>query len=232
MDLETLKEALGEETHAALTQYITELTGQRDAARQESIKHRTGLKAKVTELEKVNADLARTQEEMLERLGVESIEALTTLDPKGQAEAAKQYEAKLKLSEKKITEHQAAYDQLFNRYRGSLQDAAIHKALTAHEWSVGSQKLAVDHLARRIAWDDDQIMYKTDDGALIPLEEGINVLVKETPQLLKGAGTGGSGYRGKPVNGDAKPSLTRAQFEALPPADRASFFRTGGQLSE
>jgi hypothetical protein len=230
MNLETLKEALGEETHAALVQYVTELTGQRDAARNESIKHRTGLKAKVTELEKINADLSRTQEEMLERLGVESIEALTTLDPKGQAEAAKQYEAKLKRIERDLTERNGAYDELFNRYRGSLQDAALRKALTGHEWI--DADLVASFVGARLAWEDDQVLYKTDAGGLVSLEEGLQVLAKDKPHLLKAAGAGGSGYRGKPVNGDSKPSLTRAQFEALPPADRSTFFRTGGQLSE
>lgn len=232
MDLEALKEALDEETHGALVKYVSDLEGQRDAARQESIKHRTSLKAKVAELETANRDLMRSQEEMLERLGVESVDALKEIDPKGQAEAAKQFEAKLKRLEKDLTDRQAAYDELHGRYRGSLQDAAIHKAMSAHEWADGSQDLVIDHLSRRIAWDDDQIMYKAADGALIPLDEGLSVLTKQKPLLLRSSGAGGSGYRGKPASGDAKPTMTRAQFEALPPSDRASFFKTGGQLTE
>lgn len=230
MDLESFKDALGEENHAALVKYVSDLEGQRDAARQESIKHRQSLKAKVAELESANRDLSRAQEEMLERLGVESIDALKELDPKGQAEAAKQFEAKLKRLEKDLAERQAAYDELHNRHRGSLQAAALRKAMSGHEWI--DSDLIEAFVSSRLTWEDDQVLYKTDDGLALSLDEGLQTLVKERPQLLKSSGAGGSGYRGKPANGDAKPTMTRAQFEALPPSDRANFFKTGGQLTE
>lgn len=231
MDLEKLKEALGEAVHAELVQHVSDLEGQRDAARQESIKHRTSLKAKVAELEQANAGLTRAQEEMLERLGVESIDALKELDPKGQADAVKQYEAKLKRIEKEAAEKQAAYDELHGRYRGSLQDAAMRKAMSGHEWI--DADLVASFVGARLAWEDDQVLYRLDDGVTVALTEGLQTLAKEKPHLLKAAGAGGSGYRGKPANGsDAKPTLNRAQLEALPPADRVSFFKSGGQLLE
>ncbi len=230
MDLEKLKEALGEETHAELAQFVADLEGQRDSARQESIKHRSGLKAKVAELEQKNATLTRTQEEMLERLGVESLESLAELDPKGQADAVKQYEAKLKRMEREVAERAAAYEELNGRYRGSLQAAAMRKAMVGHEWI--DTDLVEAYVGARLALEDDQVLYRAADGVNVPLEEGLQLLAKERPQLLKAAGAGGSGYRGKPANGDAKPNLTRAQFEALPPAERMTFVKTGGQLSE
>jgi len=230
MDLEALKESLGEETHAAIVQYVSDLEGQRDAARQESIKHRTSLKAKLSELEQANAGLTQAQSEMLERLGVDSLEALQELDPKGQAEAARQFEAKVKRLEKDLADKHGALEQMSAKYRGSLQSAALTKAMSQHDWI--DSDLIETFVGARLTWDDDQILYKTDDGAMLSLDDGLQTLVKERPQLLKSAGAGGSGYRGQPANGKAKPTMTRAQFEALPAADRQSFFKTGGQLTE
>ena len=50
MDIEQLKEAIGDEKFAALKTYVDDLTGQRDAARNESITGRKGLKAKLDEM--------------------------------------------------------------------------------------------------------------------------------------------------------------------------------------
>ncbi len=230
MDLTALKDTLGEDVHAELVKFVSDLEGQRDAARQESIKHRTSLKAKLAELEQANAGLTRAQEEMLERLGVESLDALKELDPKGQAEAAKQFEAKLKRFEKDAAEQRAAYDALQQRYRSTLQTAALRKAMSGHDWI--DADLVESFVGARLDWDDEQVLYKTDSGALVPLSDGLQVLAKDKPHLLKAAGAGGSGYRGKPATGDAKPTMSRAQLEALPPADRVAFFKTGGQLTE
>jgi hypothetical protein len=167
---------------------------------------------------------------MLERLGVDSLDALQELDPKGQAEAARQFEAKVKRLEKELSERHGALEQLSAKYRGSLQSAALTKAMGQHEWI--DRDLIEAYVGARLTWDDDQVFYKADDGALLSLGDGLQTLAKERPQLLKSAGAGGSGYRGQPVSGTAKPVMTRAQFEALPAADRQSFFKTGGQLTE
>lgn len=230
MNLDALKEALGDETHAELLKFVDDLTGQRDAARQESIKHRTSLKAKAGDLEQRNQELQRAQDEMLERLGVESMDQLKELDPKGQADAVKQYEAKLKRVEKDVADRQAAYDELHGRYRGSLKDAAMRKALSDHEWI--DTDVVADFVGARLAWEEDQVLYRLSDGVTVGLTEGLQTLAKEKPHLLKAAGAGGSGYRGKPTSGDAKPTLNRAQFEALPSTERTAFFKSGGQLQE
>jgi hypothetical protein len=230
MNLDALKDQLGDETHGELLKFVDDLTGQRDAARQESIKHRTSLKAKAGDLEQRNLELQRAQEEMLERLGVESMDQLKELDPKGQADAMKQYEAKLKRVEKDAADKQAAYDDLHGRYRGSLKDSAMRRALADHEW-IDSDVVA-DFVGARLAWEEDQVLYRLSDGVTVSLAEGLQTLAKEKPHLLKAAGAGGSGYRGKAANADAKPELTRAQLEALPPADRVKFFKSGGLLSE
>ena len=94
MDIASLKEALGDEKFAALQGYVNDLIGQRDTARNESI---TGRK-------KLKDDLAAAQAlaaKALEKLGVESADDLDTLpDAKGQGEALKQFETKLKRAER------------------------------------------------------------------------------------------------------------------------------------
>lgn len=196
MDLEALKEALGEDTHAKLAAYVADLTGQRDAARRESIEGRKALKSRVTELEKAQSD-------MLGRLGIDSLDDLETLDPKGQAEAAKQFEAKLRKAERERDERANAYEELQGRHKATLQDAAMRKALGAHDWI--DADLVASYAGARLAWEEDQILFRTDTGGLVPLDEGVATLAKAKPHLLKAAGAGGSGYRGTPGNGASGP---------------------------
>ena len=72
MDIENLKEALGDEKFTALKSYVDDLQGQRDAARQESINGRRGMKDKLAKLE---AD----QNALMERLGIDSPVSYTHL---------------------------------------------------------------------------------------------------------------------------------------------------------
>jgi len=57
VDIEQLKEKIGEESFSELTSYIADLTGQRDAARAESISGRKALKAEVETLRVTRAKL-------------------------------------------------------------------------------------------------------------------------------------------------------------------------------
>lgn len=231
MNLEDLKDALGEDAFAELSKYVEDLTGQRDAARRESISGRQSLKSRVAELEAERDEWQKLQADLFSRLGVESADELAALDPKGQAEAAKQYEAKLKRAEKELADRQSAHDALFAKYRGSLQDAALRKALSSHEWI--DSDLVESYVRARLSWDDDRVVFTAEDGLSMPLEDGVSALSKVKPHLLKNSGAGGSGYRGKPSNGQAAVhSLTRAQFEALNPAGRMQFFKDGGKLME
>lgn len=202
MDLVSLKDKLDEETYVALTQYITDLEGQRDSARQESIKHRQSLKAKVLELEQTNSSLQSAQDEMLARLGVDSIDALAQIDPKGQAEAVKQYEVKLKRLESQLSERQSAYEELNGRYRGTLQSSALRRAMSGHEWI--DTDIVESYINSHLVWDENQMLYKSNDGSLLSLEQGLQVLAKERPQLLKTSGASGSGFRGQPASGAPK----------------------------
>lgn len=231
MDISQLKEQLGDETFADLQAYITDLEGQRDSARKESINHRHSLKQKAADLEEQNRLLTQQQTELFERLGVESADQLNELDPKGQAEAAKQFEAKLKRIERELSERQDAYQKLEQKHKGTLQEAAMRQAMAGHEWI--DADLVASFVTSRLVWDDDAVRYKADDGLVMDLGEGLKTLAHEKPHLLKTAGAGGSGYRGTRHEKDAGPKTkTRADFEALNPAARMDFIKGGGKLTD
>jgi len=225
MDLETLKEALGDEKFAALKTYVDDLTGQRDAARSESITGRKGLREKLTKLE---ADQAA----LLEKLGLDSLDDLASLpDAKGAAEAAKQYEAKLKRMERELTDTNAAREQVEGKYKGTLQRAAVAEALGDHEFI--ARDLVETFVGQRLVWEGEDLLFKSDDGRLMPIKDGVAGIAKTRPELLKPTGSGGAGVRQGNAGGNAgAKTMTRSAFEAADPATRMAHAKSGGQVVE
>lgn len=215
MDLETLKDALGDEKFSALKTYVDDLTGQRDAARNESITGRKGLKEKLTKLE---ADQAA----LLEKLGLDSLDDLASLpDAKGAAEAAKQYEAKTKRLERELAETRAAREQVEGKYKGSLQRVAVAEALGGHEFI--ARDLVETYVGQRLVWEGEDLLFKADDGRLMPIKDGVAGIAKTRPELLKPTGSGGAGVRQGNAGGAAgAKTITRAQYESMPAEARAS----------
>jgi hypothetical protein len=223
MNLDDLKEALGDEKFSALKTYVDDLTGQRDQARNESITGRKGMKEKLAKLE---ADQAA----LLEKLGLDSLDDLDGLpDAKGAAEAAKQYEAKLKRLERENQTLKQTADEVSGKYRTSLQRAAIADALGGHEFI--ARDVVETFVSNRLSWEGDDLLFKTDDGKLIPVKDGVAGIAKTRPELLKPTGTGGAGVRSTNAGstGGAK-TMTRAEFDAMPPAQRVEAAKTGVQL--
>jgi len=222
MDIESLKEALGDEKFTALKSYVDDLQGQRDRARQESITGRRGMKDKLAKLE---AD----QNALMERLGIDSLEDLDLLpDAKGAAEAAKQYDAKLKRMERQLQEATTQRDEISGKFRGSLQKAAIAEALSGHEFV--ARDLVETFVSQRLTWEGDDLLFKSDDGRMIPVKDGIAGIAKARPELLKSTGTGGAGVRASNAGGGGAKTMTRAEFEALAPAQRVEAAKSGVQL--
>ena len=187
MDIASLKEALGDEKFAKLQGYVNDLIGQRDTAREESINGRTTLK---TELAKAQATAAKA----LEKLGVENPDDLDALpDAKGQAEALKQYDAKVKRLERERDDAIKAKTETDGKFRGSLQKAAIAEALGGHEFV--ARDLVETYVSQRLVWEGDELFFKSDDGKLIPPKDGVAGIAKTRPELLKPTGTGGAGVR-------------------------------------
>ena len=186
MDIEELKEALGDEKFAALKTYVDDLTGQRDAARNESIAGRKGLKAKLDEM-------TAAQARLMEKLGVESLEDLDSLpDAKGQADAVKQFESKLKKLERENAELAAGKQEIDGKYRESLKRAVVADALGGHEFV--ARDLVETYVSQRLTWEGDELLYK-DGDKLVAVKDGVAGLVKSRPELLKPTGTGGAGVR-------------------------------------
>ncbi len=202
MDISTLKEKLGDE-YAALESYIHDLTGQRDAARKESVEGRKALKAKAEMAEAATRTL-------MEKLGIETLEELDALPPaKGQAEALKQLETRLKAKDAALAEKDAALAGLTARHRDALRDREMEKALAAYDFI--DRDLVADHVRQQLDWQDDQWMFKTDKGE-VALAEGVKQLAAAKPHILKPNGARGSGYnpnaRGGGVKAFAEMTLT------------------------
>lgn len=203
MQLESLKEPLGER-FAELEQYVNDLIGQRDAARKESLEGRKALKAKVETLESLKTRL-------FEKLGLDVEEDIDTLpDAKGQAEAVKQFETRVKRLEAELKAKAEALTALDAKHRATRLDAELGKALGGHEFI--DREVVEDYLRRRVDWNEDQAMYRTEKGDLVPLAEGVTHLTTSKPHLLKTPGARGSGYNPNGRAGEVKNPWAKGSF--------------------
>jgi hypothetical protein len=224
MDIAQLKEKLGDETFSKLQGYVTDLIGQRDTARQESI---TGRKKLKDDLEKAQGLATKA----LEKLGIESADDLDALpDAKGQVEALRQFETKLKRTERERDDAKKLADEASGKYRSSLQKAAIAEALGGHEFV--ARDIVETYINQRLVWEGDDLFFKSDDGKLIPPKDGVAGIAKTRPELLKPTGTGGAGMRQSNAgSGGGGKTMTRAEFEAMEPAARVEAAKSGVQLT-
>lgn len=220
MDIEKLKDKLGDD-YQALADHVAELASQRDAARKESIDGRKGLKAKVDEL-------SAAQTRVLEKLGIDSLDDLDSLpDGKGQAEAVKQFEAKLKRLERDLADATKARDEISSKHRSALLDASLEKALSGHEWI--DRDIAAMLVKNGVTWEEDQAFFQA-DGKAVPLADGVKYIAQTKPHLLKSTGAGGSGYQSS-AGSTGKHSMTRNEFDALEPAARMAAAKEGVTIS-
>ena len=220
-DLETLKETLGDETFTELETYINDLQGQRDAARNESIKGRKGLKSELAEYRQKEAEL-------LERLGVDSFDDVQELANDGQAEAAKQYEAKLKRLERQLTEATEDKANLVSRFRDERQGRVISDALAGHEFV--APDVVSSFINNRLVWEEDELLYKNDDGHLVSVSDGVAAIAKTRPELVKSTGTSGAGVRSNQAGESGSGVMSRAEFEAMPPDQQMKAAKEGVSL--
>lgn len=223
MDIEALKEALGDEKFKALKTYVDDLTGQRDTARNESI---TGRK-------KLKDDLAAAQSlaaKALEKLGIDNADELEALpDAKGQVDALKQFDAKLKRAERERDDAKKLAEDASGKYRGSLQRAAVAEALGGHEFV--ARDIVESFIGQRLVWEGDDLFFKAEDGKLVPVKDGVAGIAKTRPELLKPSGTGGAGVRSTNAGGvGGQKQMTRADFEAMSPTAKVEASKAGVQL--
>jgi len=186
MNISTLKEKLGDETFSELEAHINGLVSQRDAAKKESIDGRKSLKARVVELESAQSNL-------LDKLGLASLDDLEGIpDAKGQADAVKQLEAKLKRMEKQVVDAFKERDDIAGMHRSALQKAMLAEALSAHEFI--DRDVVESFVSARLEWEGGDLLYR-DGETLVSVKDGVAGLAKAKPTLLKSAGAGGAGVR-------------------------------------
>lgn len=187
MNIDTLKETLGDEKFAALKSYVEDLVGQRDAAKTESI---TGRKT----LKKTAEDQAALIARMYEKLGIDSPEELAALpDGKGQGEATRQLETRLKRAERERDEAVAARADLEGKFQGSRKAAAIAQAVAKHPFIDASDAMFL--LERKARFEGEDLVYEGDGGKLITIDEAAAWIASSKPHLVKPQGGSGSGYR-------------------------------------
>jgi hypothetical protein len=203
MNLADFKEPLGER-FGELEQYVNSLIEQRDAARQESQTGRQGLKAKAATAE---ASVTR----LMEKLGIETLEELDELPPaKGQAEALKQLETRLKKLDADTKAKDQALAELTAKHRQTVLSAELGKALNAYEFI--DRDVIETYLLNKLTWEDDQARYQDDKGTLVPLAEGVTHLATSKPHLLKQPGARGSGYNPGARSGEVANPWAKERF--------------------
>jgi hypothetical protein len=155
--------------------------GKAKTAQKESIDGRKALKAE--------------RDAAFERLGVATMEELEALpEAKGQAEAMRQVEAKVKKLEKDLAEKAAAHDELSGKYATERRQRAIAQAVSKLDFI--DPEDAVLRLERGTKEDGDALMFDAGDGKPMKLDDAAAWIAKSKPHLVKPAGGGGgSGTR-------------------------------------
>lgn len=190
MDIETLKEKFSPEKFDALKSYV-----EGEAAKLKTVRKKADEYA--ARLRDADALSAR----MMERLGIASAEELDSLpDAKGQAEAFKQAEVRIKRLEAELTAAAKERDTLTKTLRESRQAAILAKTLAGHD--VVDADVVGAFISSRLQWDGDDLLYRTDTDALVPVKDGVASLLKSRPALVKTPGARGSGMKPAARGGD------------------------------
>jgi hypothetical protein len=196
MDISKYKEALGTDFEAVQT-YVNALIAQKDEARAESISGRKTLKAEVENLRKV-------KEVLFDKLGLDDDADLdsVSIPTKGQElEANKQAERRLKKLETELAAEREARTALDGKYKGTLTEAALARAISKHEFV--DNDLVMEYVKGRIKFEGDELVYVDGDKTL-SVEDGVGLVAKTKPHLLKAQGIGGSGYNPTATQGKTK----------------------------
>lgn len=221
-DLETLKEKLDSETLTALGNHFAEVEGKLKTVRK-----------KADTADSATAKAAQLEARILEKFGIESLDDLDNLpDPKaakGNDDAIKQFENKLKRFERERDEALKAKDTLIAQMTQARKQAAIAQAIQSGGFhDTESAELL---LSRSIEQLDDEFVFRTKDGRHIPLSDGAKLIATERPHLVNKIPQGtGSGFRD--AGGKNSKTMTQAAFDALKPTERYKAMAEGITLTE
>jgi hypothetical protein len=186
-DIEELKGKIDEAVFTKVKAGFEELSAQRDTARQESIAGRKGKDATIKEQQEL---LTRYRE----KLGIEADDELDKLpDAKGQADALKQVDVKLKRLEREKADADKALAELRVSYASEKRDRAIAQAVSKHPFIDADD--ARQLLSARIRQEGDEIFFEAEPGKRSSVDEGAAWLAKTKLHMLRtsepGGGAGG-----------------------------------------
>lgn len=184
-DLDSLKGKLDDETLAKLRAHVDDLSTKAETAEE---KARKAAKESIEGRKGKDARIAR----MAELLGVEPDADLDALpDPKGQADAVKQHEAKIRRLERENAEFQRARDEAMGQIKTMRRDQSLAQALEGHRFKNPSDVRVL--LQSRVVEEGDELYFKTDDGKTVSLKDGAAWFAKTRPDYVEASDAGGSG---------------------------------------
>ncbi len=136
---------------------------------------------------------------------------------------------KLKRLERENAALKQTAEEASGKFRNSQQRAAIADAIGGHEFI--ARDLVESFIAPRLVWEGDEILFKGDNGQLMPLKDGVAGIAKTRPELMKPTGTGGAGVRATNAGSNgANKTMSRADFEAMQPAQKVEAAKAGVKL--
>lgn len=206
MNIESLKgQTIDDATLAKLTEYVGGLQSRADTAegkartaQAESISGRKGKDAVISKL--------------MEKLGIDSPDDIDSLpDAKGQAEASKQMEAKLKKMERERLDAVTALQDVQSKYSADKKALAIDRALSAHQFVDMDDARAI--FGGRIKSEGDDLLFDSGDGKMVNLNDGAAWLAKNKTYMVKAPTATGSGF--KAGAGPASPNAPTLSTEAI-----------------
>jgi len=227
MDLDSLKgKTIDDATLDALKKHVGEFSTRAETAEE---KARKAAKESIDGRKGKDAAISR----LMEALGIDEIDQLDSLpSPKGQADAIKQFEAKLKRAERDLGEKSAALDELTGKYATERRERALAAELARHpvrEDRIDDLKALV---SMHLHTEGDDILFRGRDGKTAAFADGVAAFVKARPDYLRPAG---DGARGAPAGRQQAPgtkSITRSEFDALDPGSRMAAIRGGAAITD
>ena len=226
-DLDTLKDKLPGETLDKLRAHVDELSTRAETAEEKS---RKAAKESIDGRKTLKATLDKA----MAKLGVETAEELDALpDGKGAGEATKQLDAQIKKLTRERDEALQASEKATGELKTTRRESALSQAIEGQRFKNPADVRVL--LQSRVVDEGDDLLFKTDDGKLVPLTDGAAWFAKTRPDYVEpqGAAGGGSGFKGTGgAGGSGAKTKTRAEWDSMDHSARASFAKEGGQVVE
>lgn len=154
-------------------------------------------------------------------------------------ESVKQsYEAQLgQISQERDTYQQQLHGELIGGGFSRSQFANEKLAVPADMVQAMFGKYFKVENGKPVAYDDkgQKIYSRTNHGDEAGFDEALEILVggyQHKDSIMKGSQAGGGGYQNNNGGNGGGKSMSRQSFEQLNPAEKASFMKDGGQLSD